>query len=258
MDYPKDSGLLMLKISIITVVFNRVDVISDALESVQSQTYGNVEHVIIDGGSTDGTIQKIKDCQNKNHIFLSESDGGIYDALNKGFSISSGDVIGILHSDDFFSAPQTLEKIAGLFSEETYDVVYGDLNYVSKNNLNKIIRRWRAGMFSYPRLAWGWMPPHPTLFVRRSAFERLQGFNLQYSISADYDFLIRLFSIPGISAAYIPSVICNMRLGGESNGSLKKIWIKSFEDYLIIRRNNIGGLLTLFSKNLRKIPQFLF
>jgi glycosyltransferase len=247
-----------MKISIVTASFNSIDTISDSVDSVHSQTYKNYEHIAIDGGSTDGTIDFLK---SKAHYFshlISESDNGIYDALNKGFSIASGDIFCVMHSDDFFSSSEIFSKVAHIFLNSSVDVVYGDLNYVSSNNSKKVIRRWKAGYFSRQRLAWGWMPPHPSLFVRRSVFENLDGFNLQYKISSDYDFLIRLFLNPKINAVYIPSALCFMRLGGMSNGSLRKIFKKSFEDYLIIKRNSIGGIFTLLSKNFRKIPQFLF
>lgn len=247
-----------MKISIVTATFNSVNTISSCVQSVHSQTYKNYEHIIVDGASSDGTIDFLK---SKAHYFshlISESDNGIYDALNKGYSIASGDVFCIMHSDDFYPSNEILSKVAHIFLNPSIDVVYGDLNYVSSINPNKVIRRWTAGCFSPRRLAWGWMPPHPSLFIRRSVFECLHGFNLQYKISSDYDFLIRLFLNPEINAAYIPSTLCVMRLGGMSNGSIGKIFKKSFEDYLIIKRNKVGGILTLLSKNLRKIPQFLF
>jgi glycosyltransferase len=247
-----------MKIYIVTVTFNSIKTIGSAIDSVNTQSYGNYEHIIIDGGSTDGTVDFLKAHHHSFSHLISERDDGIYDALNKGFALASGEVLGVMHSDDFFSSNEIFDLVANIFSDTSVDVAYGDLNYVSGKNPNRVIRRWRAGIFSHSRLAWGWMPPHPALFIRRSLFDRLGGFNLQYKISADYDFLIRLFLNHELKAVYIPSVVCFMRLGGESNGSLRKILKKSFEDFLIIRRNNIGGIFTLLSKNIRKIPQFFF
>lgn len=161
-----------MKISIVTAVFNRADCISDALESLQNQTHPQIEHVVIDGASTDGTLELLRGRLGSQAVLVSEPDNGIYDALNKGFAKATGEVIGLLHSDDFFADNQVLADVAKVFNDEAVHAVYGDLQYVSKANTNKVIRHWTAGECSRSHLEWGWMPPHPTLFLRRSVIER--------------------------------------------------------------------------------------
>ncbi|QWD47620.1 glycosyltransferase [Polynucleobacter paneuropaeus] len=249
---------MLMKISVVTACFNSDRTIKFAMESVRSQSYKNVEHIIIDGASTDNTLNIVKNFVSDGLKVISEPDGGIYDALNKGFGLASGDILGVLHSDDFFASEFTLSKVVDIFRDESIDVVYGDLQYVSKFSTKKIIRNWRAGEFSRSSLKWGWMLPHPTLFLRRSVFEGLKGFDLRYKISSDYDFIVRMLSQRDLTPFYYPAVIVCMRSGGVSNGSIGGVMRKSYEDYKIIRSNQIGGLKTLVCKNIRKISQFLF
>lgn len=249
----------MTKVSIITAVFNRADVVGDAVASVHCQLHSEIEHIVIDGASTDNTLAILRGCLDNRAVLVSESDSGIYDALNKGFLLASGEIIGVMHSDDFFADEMVVSDVVAEFANPAVDVVYGDLDYVSKDDPSRVIRRWRSGFFDMRRLAWGWMPPHPTLFIRRSAYERLGGFDTSYRISADYDFILRYFARGGVTAAYIPRVLVKMRIGGESNRSVAKIWRKSSEDWLALRRNGVGalgGLGALAWKNLSKIKQF--
>lgn len=246
-----------MKISVVTAVLNRANYIADSISSIRAQNYTNVEHVIIDGASTDGTLDIIRVNRIANSVLISEIDSGIYHALNKGFFLSSGDVIGLLHSDDYFADSTILSKVALAFSDPLVDVVYGDLDYISKSDLPKVVRRWRAGGFNINQLVWGWMPPHPTLFVRRRLLEKIGFFDTKYRISADYDFILRCFSVPEINSIYIPHVMVKMRLGGESNQSLNKIFSKSIEDFKVIKSNKVGGVFTLVCKNLRKVFQFI-
>jgi glycosyltransferase len=245
-----------MRISIITAVLNRVDCISDALESLQKQTHLEVEHVVIDGASTDGTLELLRSRLGSHTLVGSEPDKGIYDALNKGFAKATGEVIGLLHSDDFFADNQVLADVAKAFNDPAIDAVYGDLQYVSKANTNNVIRHWVADEYSQLRLKWGWMPPHPTLFLRRSVIERWGGFDTSYSISADYDAILRYFGQGALRVAYIPRVLVKMRVGGESNRSLTKIWRKSCEDYRALKKNGVGGVGALVWKNASKIGQF--
>jgi glycosyltransferase len=245
-----------MKISIITAVFNNIKSIGCALESVNSQKYKDVEHILIDGFSTDGTIDYLKSHLYSHNILISEPDKGIYDALNKGLRCSTGDVIGILHSDDFFLDDLVLSKIANIFLDNSIDIVYADLDYVSNFNDRNIIRRWRAGAFQKNHLKYGWMPPHPTVFIRRNVFNIVGFYDNSYSISADYDFLLRVFSSEKFKVFYLPNVLVQMRMGGKSNNTLSNLILKSYEDYRVIRVNKVGGFLTLMLKNLRKIPQF--
>jgi len=213
--------------------------------------------VVIDGGSTDDTIEVIQEYSNQISVFLSEPDEGMYYALNKGIARSRGDIVGFLHSDDLFNDPNVLENIATAFDDPEVDVAYGDLNYVSESDPNRVIRKWQSGNFSPRKLAWGWMPPHPTLFLRRLLFDQIGGFNTRYRIAADYDHILRVFSMPDLRSAYIPQVLVKMRVGGLSNRSLRNIMQKSKEDYRVLRENNIGGIGTLLCKNISKIPQFI-
>jgi glycosyltransferase len=245
-----------VKFSIITAVYNRVSTIEQAVKSLQSQTWTTFEHLIIDGASTDGTLSVLHSCADDRASVFSQRDDGIYDALNKGLALSTGDIVGLMHSDDFYADCHVLERVAAAFQESDVDAVYGDLDYVSKHNSDKIVRRWRAGAFDRTKLALGWMPPHPALFLRRNVIERWGGFDTAFRISADYDAILRYFSRGGIAAAYVPHVLVKMRVGGESNRTLAKIWLKTREDYVAIRRNGIGGVGTLIWKNLSKVPQF--
>lgn len=246
-----------MKISIITAVFNRARTIPDALQRLRSQTHSDVEHVIIDGGSTDGTLAVIAEHASSRAVVVSEPDDGIYDALNKGISRATGTVVGVLHSDDVFASDGVLARVAEIFSDDRIDAVYGDLDYVRRDDPARIVRRWRSGPFAPARLRYGWMPPHPALFLRREVIDRLGGYDTSFRIAGDYDAILRYFSSEGFQAAYLPEVMVRMRLGGESNRSIGRVLQKSREDYRAIRRNNVGGLHTLACKNLRKVHQFL-
>lgn len=246
----------MLKISIITATFNRADTVAEALASVADQTWPQVEHIVIDGASTDGTLRLIEARRDRLAVLVSEPDGGIYDALNKGFARSSGDVIGLMHSDDFYADERVLERVAQAFADPAVDGVYGDLDYVAKADPARIIRRWRSGSYAREKLAHGWMPPHPTLFLRRAVIEQWGGFDTGFRIAADYDAMLRYLARGNIRLAYIPEVLVKMRVGGESNRSLSRILRKSREDYLALRRNEVGGLWALAWKNLGKLGQF--
>lgn len=246
-----------MKISIVTVVYRAERTIAEALESVAGQSWPEVEHVVVDGASPDRTLDVIRAHEGDNMVIVSEPDEGIYDALNKGYGLTTGDVVGIVHADDVLANDKVLERVAAEFSDPDVDAVYGDLNYVAKDTPGRIIRHWRAGEFSRARLRAGWMPPHPTMFLRRRVFEAHGLFDTSFRIAADYDQILRYFGTAGIRAAYVPEVLVNMRVGGESNRSIPAILRKSREDYRALRKNRIGGVGTLLGKNLSKIPQFV-
>lgn len=246
-----------LKISLITAVLNRADAIQMAVGSVQRQSWKNWEHLVIDGASTDGTLQIVKNTLDHRGVLVSEPDNGIYDALNKGLQRASGDVVGLMHSDDFYADDAVLSDVAEAFLEPTVDAVFGDLEYVSNDNPCRVVRRWKAGEFSIPALYRGWMPPHPTLFLRREVIERWGGFDTSFRIAADYDAVLRYFGKGRIQAAYIPRVLVKMRTGGVSNRSLENIILKMREDCRALQNNGVGGFPTLAMKNLRKLGQFL-
>lgn len=245
-----------MQISVVTAVFNRARTIRDAMTSVQLQSYCHVEHVIQDGGSNDGTLEEIAVRSNGATRLVSERDDGIYDAINRGISRASGDIIGLMHSDDFFADHRVLENVAARFADPKVDGVYGDLQYVSATDPTKVVRHWTSGEYDPSRLARGWMPPHPTLYLRREVFDRLGLYDTSFSIAADYDAMLRYLVKGGIKLAYLPEVMVKMRLGGESNRSLERIIRKSREDYRAIRRNGVGGIGTLAAKNFGKIGQF--
>lgn len=245
-----------MKISVITAVFNRAHTIRETMISVQGQTHEQVEHVIQDGGSTDGTLREIAACADGATRLESEGDKGIYDAINRGISRASGEIIGLMHSDDFFANDRVLEQVAMRFTDPGVIGVYGDLQYVSASDPSKVVRHWTSGDYTPGRLARGWMPPHPTLYLRREVFEHYGLYDNSFSISADYDAMLRYLVQGKISLAYIPEVMVKMRLGGESNRSLGRIIRKSLEDYHAIRRNGVGGVGTLAAKNFSKINQF--
>lgn len=245
-----------MKVSVVTAVWNRETTIGGAIDSVAAQTYSTIEHLVIDGASTDGTLTQVEARRRPAMVVISERDAGIYDALNKGLAASTGDVVGLLHSDDFFAHARVIERVAALFDDPAVDAVYGDLDYVSASDTTRIIRHWRAGEATRARLARGWMPPHPTLFVRRHVFETHGAYDTRYRIAADYDAVLRWFGRAGITSAYLPEVLVKMRVGGESNASIRKILRKSREDYRALRTNRIGGIGTLIAKNLSKLPQF--
>lgn len=247
---------MALTISVITATFNRVDTIAQALASVSGQTWKQVEHIVIDGASTDGTLKVIEAQRGRLAVLVSERDHGIYDALNKGLALASGDIVGLMHSDDFYADERVLERVAMAFADPAVDGVYGDLDYVAKIDPARIIRRWRSGIYQYSRLARGWMPPHPTLFLRRSVIETWGGFDTSFRIAADYDAMLRYLVRGKIRLAYIPEVLVKMRVGGESNRSLARVLRKSREDYTALRRNEVGGIGALIWKNLSKLDQF--
>lgn len=246
----------MIKISVITAVYNSRDTVEQALASILSQSHPAVELIVIDGSSTDGSLDVLERYIQYFGVFVSESDGGIYDAINKGIKSATGDVIGFLHADDVLQNSEVLCKVAAAFSDPGVDAVYGDLVYVARNNIDNVLRYWRGGIYTDKSFQHGWMPPHPTFYVRRSIFERLGGFDTRYRIAADYDLVLRFLAVEKIRSIYIPEVMVRMRVGGISNQSLKSIVHKSLEDIVILRRNNLGGVWTLFIKNIRKINQF--
>ena len=245
-----------MKISIITVCYNSAQTISDTLQSVGDQTYKDIEHIIIDGGSTDRTLEIV--AVHGGHVakLISEKDNGIYDAMNKGITLATGDVIGFLNSDDVFAEVDVVSTIAKTMADPSIDACYGDLDYLLRTDTSSIVRHWSSGEFSQKKLKKGWMPPHPTLFLRRTVIENWGGFDTSFKISADYDAILRYFSQGKIQTAYIPRVLTKMRMGGVSNQTLAKVWLKTREDYIALRRNRIGGVWVLLNKNLRKVSQF--
>lgn len=249
-----------MKITIITATYNSADTLQSCMQSVAEQNYEDLEYVIVDGGSKDDTVSLIKEYQNQfaNLQWISEPDKGIYDALNKGIAMASGDVIGFVHSDDFLADPTIISQIMAEFKNEHVQGVYGDLHYIDKLNESKVIRTWKSCAFKPKLLQQGWMPPHPTLFLKKEVYKKYKGFDLGYKIAADYDFMLKVLQDPELRFSYLPKVITKMRVGGASNRSIKNIIAKSKEDYSAIKKNKLAyPIWVLCAKNISKIPQFL-
>ena len=247
---------MFLNVSIITVCYNSSKTIVDTIRSVNIQTYPNIEHIFVDGLSLDNTVELIRRNSNRNNLIISEKDKGLYDAINKGISNAGGDVIGILHSDDFFNSPDIILDLVTKIQKENLDAIYGDLQYVNETNTNKTVRYWKSCEFTPRLIKKGWMPAHPTLFLKKEVFKTHGSYDLKFTISSDYDFMLRVLKDDTIKFGYLPMVVTNMRIGGASNKNLKNIAIKMIEDYKAIRKNNSGNIITLILKNTSKIKQF--
>jgi glycosyltransferase involved in cell wall biosynthesis len=246
----------LMKISVITAVRNNRDTIAAALDSILGQTWPDIELVVIDGSSTDGTLEVLESYRSRINYLVSEKDQGIYDALNKGLMRATGDIIGFLHADDLLASSAVLATIESLFREHHVDGVYGDLVYVRQENPEALVRFWRSCRYRKGLLQQGWMPPHPTLYLRRRVYEKFGTFDTTYRIAADYDFILRIFKQGALNVHYIPQVLVRMRLGGVSNRNPALILRKSREDFRALRSNSCGGLWALIRKNLSKLPQF--
>ncbi|OBX25534.1 glycosyltransferase [Gelidibacter algens] len=248
-----------MKITIITATYNSARTLEVCMDSVLQQTFKEIEYIIIDGGSTDGTLDVIssKAKNNLNIVYSSEPDKGIYDALNKGIAKATGDVIGFVHSDDFLADHQVILKIAEAFETDDVDGVYGNLHYVQFDDTEKIVRNWISQPFLPKLLTRGWMPAHPTLFLKSEVYRNYGQFNLEYRIAADYDFVLRVFQQAHHKFTYLPLTITKMRVGGASNRSLKNLVQKTREDYKALITNKIGfPIKVVLHKNLSKLPQW--
>ena len=245
-----------MKISIITATYNSLKYLPAVLQSISSQSYPNIEWIVVDGDSTDGTKEFIAENSGTITHWVSEADNGIYDALNKGIRMASGDIIGFLHSDDFFSSPTILEEIAHQFKSTATDAVYGDLDYVSSTDTSKRIRYWKSKAYHPTLLTQGWMPAHPTLFLKKEVYAKHGFFDLNYRIAADYDLMLRILKDPSLRFTYLPTVITKMRVGGASN-AIGNIKLKMQEDYRVICSHGFSRPLSiLFRKNFSKLLQF--
>lgn len=244
------------KISIVTIAYNSENTIEDTIKSVVSQDYPNLEYIIIDGASKDNTMEIVNRYKEKISIIVSEPDKGIYDAMNKGVSLATGDIVGILNSDDFYANNHVISSIAKAIGNN--DAIYADLVYVSQENTNKIIRKWVSGSYKEGAFKKGWMPPHPTFFLRKKIYEQYGTYNLQLKSAADYELMLRMIHKHKIKVTYLSEIITKMRVGGQSNASLKNRIAANKEDRLAWKINGLTpGPLTLTMKPLRKISQFI-
>ncbi|MFP5470305.1 MAG: glycosyltransferase family 2 protein [Bacteroidia bacterium] len=246
-----------MKISIITVCYNSAKTIEDTIQSVLSQDYQNIEYIIVDGASKDDTLQIVKKYKDKISHIISELDKGIYDAMNKGIALATGDVIGILNSDDVLADSTILSSIANAFNDKTIDATYGNLVYVQTDNLNKITRTWKSKPYKEGDFLKGWMPPHPTFYAKKSCYGKLGTYNLQLTSAADYELMLRFIHKHKINIAYIPKTLVKMRVGGKSNITLKNRLKANQEDRQAWKINELKPhFYTLFFKPLSKLGQF--
>jgi glycosyltransferase len=246
-----------MKISIITATYNSAATIADTLTCVSEQDGVDIEHIIIDGQSTDDTLKIVSRFPHVAKV-ISEKDTGIYDAMNKGIAASTGEVIGILNSDDVYASNFVLSKIAAIFENDQTDVCYADLQYVQRHNLNRVIRTWKSGHYKPGYFHLGWMPPHPTVFVRKRVYEETGHFNTSLKSAADYELMLRIFVKYRFNIHYLPEFIVKMRTGGVSNASFFHRILANKEDRKAWKLNDLRpGIFTLYLKPIRKLTQFL-
>lgn len=247
-----------MKISIITAVFNAAGTIEDTLLSVARQTYPDVEHIVVDGRSTDATLEIVKRHQAKLAKVVSEPDNGVYDAMNKGLALASGEVVGFLNADDVYMHPEVLAKVAAIMADPAVDGCYADLVYVDRERTSRVVRHWTSRDYVPGLFEKGWMPAHPTFFVRKSVYEKLGGFNLRYRMQADFDLALRFMSIHGIQTRYVPEVWVRMRMGGMSNNSVRNMVRGNIEAYAACRTNGLNvPPWFILTKVLSRVPQFI-
>jgi len=242
------------KISIVTVSYNSAKTIAETIDSVLSQDYPNVEYIVIDGNSTDGTQDLVKRFGSKITTFISEPDKGLYDAMNKGIQLATGDIVGIINSDDIYADNTVFSKIVRTMTKKNVDVVYGDLYYFKSGFPDRALRYYRGGVFSLSRVSFGLMPPHPTFFIKKSVYEKYGNFDTQYTLSADFDLILRFLGVHKVSFEYIPEILVKMRTGGKSTSSLKRTFIMNNEDLNSCKKNGVQtNLFKFYSKYLTKI-----
>jgi glycosyltransferase involved in cell wall biosynthesis len=248
----------MLKISIITVAFNSAKTIGDTMQSVADQNYTCTEHIVIDGASTDNTLGIVKQFATSTTIVKSDRDKGIYDAMNKGLAIATGDVVGFLNSDDIFNDVDCVSKIAQAMSVSHVDACYADLIYVSHANPQRVVRYWKSRTYKAGLCARGWMPAHPTFYARKTVYEKYGFFNTRFKLQADFDMALRLLDIHKIRTVYLPTVLVKMRTGGASNASIKNIIRGNLEASQACVQNGLpGGVIFILKKIISRLPQFI-
>ncbi len=248
-----------MKVSLITVTYNSEAYLQDCINSVMKQQYKNIEHIIIDGNSTDGTVAIIRKYDQHISKWVSEPDNGMYDAINKGIKMATGDIVGVLNSDDMFASDDVISSIVKCFNEYQLDAVFGDLVYVHKTNTNKVIRFWKGFAYHRFRFTYGWMPAHPTFYVRRELINELGDYESHYFTAADYEFMARYLYRYRISARYLPKLIIKMRVGGQSNISLKSRLRANRRDYLAMKKNQVPfPLLASVLKPIIKLHQYYY
>lgn len=246
-----------MRISVITVTFNSEKVLSKCLDSVEAQTYKKIDHIVIDGASTDDTLLLLESRRKQLSILVSESDEGIYDAMNKGIKIAKGEIICFLNSDDFYANNDVFSKVIKEFEKNSFlEACYSDLIYVDRTNISKTIRYFKSSKYKQGLFSKGWCPPHPTFFVRRSIYEKYGNFDLNYRFASDFDLMLRFLEIHKIKSLYIPEVLVKMRMGGVSNKNLKNIWTQNKEILDSFHKNGLS--VNMISFFLHKIISRFF
>jgi len=246
-----------MKVSIITATFNSEKYLEGCIRSVMEQEYKDIEHIIVDGKSTDGTAEIIKNHQDNIAQSISETDRGMYDAINKGMRMATGDIIGILNSDDILASPDVIGGIVKAFEEQKVDIIYGDLEYVEANDTSRIYRVWKGKPYKRSRFRIGWMPAHPTFYIKKELVATYGGYENHYYSAADYEFMARYLYKHRLSAYYLPKLIVKMRRGGQSNSNLKKRLRANRRDYLAMKKNNIPfPFFVSILKPLSKLHQY--
>jgi glycosyltransferase involved in cell wall biosynthesis len=248
-----------MKVSIITVVYNNQEFIRCAIDSVLAQDYEKIEYIVIDGASDDGTKEIIESYGNRISNFTSEKDNGIYDAINKGIRLATGDIVGVLHSDDFYAEKNSISRVVRAFKKEKTDSVFADLVYIDPLNSNQITRYYNSGHFSPAKFSSGWMPAHPTFFTRKDYYQKHGLYNTDYSIASDFELLCRFFHKHKLSYKYLPIVLVVMRKGGLSTRNLKSNWIVNREMVRACRENGIStNYFLIYSKYFFKFWELFF
>lgn len=247
-----------MKVSIITISYNSEETIRDTIESVLSQDHPNIEYIVVDAASTDSTNDIIREYAAQITTYISEPDDGIYFGMNKGVGLATGEVVGILNSDDIFNDASVIGEVANLFTDRNVDAVYGDLVYVDRENTEKVSRYWKSGAYEQGAFRKGWMPPHPAFFIRKACYDNYGDFNTSLRTSADYELMLRMLHKHEIPVAYLPRIITRMRMGGQSNESVSTRMEANKEDRLAWELNGLKpGTFTMIRKPLSKLGQFI-
>jgi glycosyltransferase involved in cell wall biosynthesis len=245
-----------MKVSVVTVTYNAAATLADTLRSVAAQTWPDVEHIVVDGMSSDNTAELVAQFQRAGGIYIREPDKGLYDAMNKGIDRASGDIIGTLNADDLFADEHVLAKVVAAFGAEPVDAILGDVAFF-RDDADQLVRRYNSGRFTPARLAWGWMPSHPGMYLTREAYDRVGRYRTDYRIAADYEFAVRAFVSHRLPYMHLPAILVKMRMGGVSTSGLRAKWTINRETVRACRENgvysNVGMVLTKYPRKLLEL-----
>ncbi|MEO7801787.1 MAG: glycosyltransferase family 2 protein [Ginsengibacter sp.] len=246
-----------MKVSLITATYNSSKYLEDCIRSVINQRYPHIEHIIVDGGSSDGTLSIIRNYENHISTWVSEKDNGMYHAINKGMQLATGDIIGILNSDDLLASPDVISDIVYCFNNNDVESIYGDLVYVDAADTSIVHRFWQGQDYKRSRFNYGWMPAHPTFYFKKELINKFGGYKNHYQTAADYELMARYLFLNNVSAMYVPKLLVRMRVGGASNSSLSRRIRANRRDYLAMKKNKVPmPLMASILKPVRKLPQY--